>query len=234
MSAALAAAGPRAESSATRILLADDSADVRAAFRVTLGQQPDMTVVGEAIDGEEALVLARRLRPDVVIADIRMPRVDGLLLTRQLAGPGVADPTRVIVVTTFDLDEYVDTALRAGACGFILKRSNPALLIEAIRSAMAGDALISPEITMRLLRKIQRAPIADLSAELLTERELEIAVLVARGFSNADIGGELFISPGTVKNHVANAARKLDVRNRVGIAAWVWANDAAGIGGPRE
>ncbi|MFI9240098.1 response regulator transcription factor [Streptomyces cinnamoneus] len=207
----------------TRILLADDQDDVRSGFRLVLNSQPDMTVVGEAADGRTALELARRLRPDVVLADIRMPGLDGLELTRLLAGPQAPEPVRVVVVTTFDLDDYVHTALRDGACGFLLKRSGPALLIEGVRSAMAGDALISPQITVRLLRRLAdpptvRTPVAD----PLTDREREIVRLIARGRTNAEIGAELFISPGTAKTHVANIQAKLRAGNRVGIAAWAW------------
>lgn len=205
----------------TRILIADDSADIRTAFRIVLDAQPDMRVVGEAADGDAALGLVRRIRPDVVLADIRMPKIDGLELTAQLAGP---TGPRVIVVTTFDLDEYVYSALGAGACGFLLKRSEPTLLVEAVRAAMAGDTLISPQVTVRLLRQITRSrPTVAPPTEPLTDRELEVAGLVARGFSNAEIGAELFISSGTAKNHIATIARKLAVRNRVGIAGWAWA-----------
>ncbi|MFD7826068.1 response regulator [Kitasatospora sp. NPDC059803] len=214
-----------------RILVADDQADVRTAFRMILDVQPDMSVVAEVADGASAVEEARRLRPDVVLADIRMPRLDGLEVTRQLAGE-----CKVIVVTTFDLDEYVHTALRHGAAGFLLKRSGPVLLIEAVRAAMAGDTLISPQVTVRLLRHMT-APGSDRTAgagpsaaapqiagliEELTAREREIAEQVADGATNAEIGAGLFISPGTVKNHLANVQRKLGARNRVGIAAWVW------------
>lgn len=212
----------------TRILIADDQEDVRIGFRLILDSQPDMTVVGEAADGHSAVELTRHLRPDVVLADIRMPRLDGLEVTRVLAGH-----TRVIVVTTFDLDEYVHTALRNGACGFLLKRSGPALLVEAVRAAMAGDTLISPQVTVRLLAHL-RTPAAPpgpsapprppVLAEPLTERELEIARLVAHGRTNAEIATELFIGSGTVKTHVANVQRKLAVANRVGIAAWAWSS----------
>ncbi|WP_432035538.1 response regulator [Streptomyces cucumeris] len=214
----------------TRILLADDQDTVRIGFRLIIDSQPDMEVVGEAGDGLEAVELARRLRPDVVLADIRMPRMNGLEVTRLLTGPGVEDPVKVIVVTTFDLDEYVHTALRNGACGFLLKRSGPTLLVEAIRAAMAGDAMISPSVTVRLLRQFQEPekPRAKQPLEALTEREVEIAGLVAQGMTNAEIAGELFISAGTVKTHIANVQRKLDVRNRVGIAAWVWDSDRVG------
>jgi DNA-binding NarL/FixJ family response regulator len=208
----------------TRILIADDQEAVRHGFRLILDAQPDMQVVGEAGDGETAVGLARRVRADVVLADIRMPRLDGLQVTRRLAGPGVEDPIRVIVVTTFDLDEYVHTALRNGACGFLLKRAGPVLLVEAIRAAMAGDMLVSPSVTVRLLRRLTEPRPSDLRepAEPLTARELDIARLVAQGRTNAEIGAALFISPGTAKTHVANIQRKLDVRNRVGIAAWAW------------
>ncbi|MEU4210576.1 response regulator transcription factor [Streptomyces sp. NPDC026206] len=214
----------------TRILLADDQAEVRIGFRLILDSQPDMEVVGEAEDGLQAVELARRLKPDVVLADIRMPRMNGLEVTRLLAGEEAAEPVRVIVVTTFDLDEYVHTALRNGACGFLLKRSGPPLLVEAVRAAMAGDAMISPSVTVRLLKHLhdpQRRR-AYSPAEDLTDREVEIARLVAKGMTNAEVGGELFISAGTVKTHIANVQRKLAVRNRVGIAAWVWENDRMG------
>ncbi|WP_308117540.1 response regulator transcription factor [Streptomyces anatolicus] len=213
----------------TRILLADDQESVRVGFRLILDSQPDMEVVGEAVDGLQAVDLAGKLRPDVVLADIRMPRMDGLEVTRLLAGPTAEDPVRVVVVTTFDLDEYVHTALRNGACGFLLKRSGPALLVEAVRAAMAGDTMISPSVTVRLLKHLQspgRSP-GKQPVEALTERETEIARLVAKGLTNAEIGTELFISAGTAKTHIANIQRKLDVRNRVGIAAWVWDNGQA-------
>ena len=206
-----------------RILIADDQEGIRDAFRLVLDAQPDMTVVAEAADGRSALSQARHLRPDVVLADIRMPGLDGLELTRHLAGPGVGEPMRVIVVTTFDLDEYVHTALRDGACGYLLKRSGPTLLIEAIRAAMAGDTLISPQITVRLLKRMMpTTPAPATATEPLSERELEVVRLVATGRTNAEIGAALFISPGTVKNHLANVQRKLAVANRVGIAAWAW------------
>ncbi|SDR67984.1 DNA-binding response regulator, NarL/FixJ family, contains REC and HTH domains [Actinopolymorpha singaporensis] len=211
---------------ATRILIADDQENIRSGFRLVLDSQPDMHVVAEAADGASALEQARLLRPDVVIADIRMPRLDGLELTRALAGPDVPDPLRVVVVTTFDLDEYVHTALAYGACGFLLKRAGPTLLVEAVRAAVAGDTLISPSVTVRLLRHVseRRRTRTASPVEPLTEREVEVARLVAAGKTNAEIGADLFISAGTTKTHVANIQRKLGVRNRVGIAAWVWAS----------
>lgn len=216
----------------TRILLADDQDDVRSGFRLVLDSQPDMTVIGEAADGATALDLARRLRPDVVLADIRMPRLDGLELTRLLAGAQAAQPTRVVVVTTFDLDDYVHTALHHGACGFPAQALRVALLIEGVRAAMAGDALISPQITVRLLRQLSPPPRPRTTAENnpapdtrpvpLTARERDIVRLVARGSTNQEIASQLFISAGTVKTHLANIQAKLKVRNRVEIAAWAW------------
>ncbi|MGW8972356.1 response regulator [Streptomyces platensis] len=210
----------------TRILLADDQDDVRSGFRLVLDSQPDMTVIGEAADGATALELARHLRPDIVLADIRMPRLDGLELTRLLAGPESTLPTKVVVVTTFDLDDYVHTALHNGACGFLLKRSGPNLLIEGVRAAMAGDALISPQITVRLLRRLSPPtpshPHPGPGPDALTDRERDIARLVARGFTNQEIATGLVISPGTVKTHLANIQAKLKLRNRVEIAAWAW------------
>ncbi len=203
----------------TRILIADDQEDVRIGFRLVLDSQPDMTVVGEAAGGTAALEMARHLRPDVVLADIRMPGLDGLELTRRLAGTG----PRVVVVTTFDQDDYLITALRDGACGFLLKRSGPALLIEAVRAAMAGDTLISPQLTVRLLRRLEPAQPAATGVAALTERELDVARAVAAGGTNAEIGAQLNISAGTVKTHVASIQAKLGVRNRVGIAARMWA-----------
>jgi DNA-binding NarL/FixJ family response regulator len=180
-------------------------------------------VVGVAADGEQAVTLAAASAPDVVLLDIRMPRLDGLELTRALAGPGVAEPARVVVVTTFDLDEYVHAALRNGACGFLLKRSGPTLLVEAIRAAMAGDALVSPSVTVRLLEHLRKgAAAAPSPEEPLTDREIAVARLVAQGKTNAEIGADLFISAGTAKTHVANIQRKLGARNRVGIAMWAW------------
>jgi DNA-binding NarL/FixJ family response regulator len=221
-----------AGAAAIRILLADDQENIRAAFRMVLDAQPDMHVVGEAADGAAAVELARHLKPDVVVADIRMPRLDGLEVTRLLAGPDVAAPTRVVVVTTFDLDEYVHAALRHGASGFLLKRSGPTLLIEAVRAAMAGDTLISPQVTVRLLRRFASAEgsAGPATAVSLTERELEIVRLLAEGGTNAEIGAKLFISPGTVKNHVAGIQHKVGARNRVGIAAWAFRHGVCGSG----
>lgn len=215
-----------------RILVADDQENIRAAFRMVLNAQPDMCVVGEAADGTATVELARHLKPDVVLADIRMPRLNGLEVTRLLAGPDVAEPTRVIVVTTFDLDEYVHVALRHGASGFLLKRSGPTLMIEAVRAAMAGDTLISPQVTMRLLQHFAQTDQGGRRGAVvsLTERELEIVRLLAEGGTNAEIGAKLFISAGTVKNHVATIQQKVGARNRVGIAGWAFRNGVCGAG----
>jgi DNA-binding NarL/FixJ family response regulator len=204
-----------------RVLIADDQDVVRRGLRRLIDAQPDMTVVAEAADGVQAVALARSLRPDVALVDIRMPRLDGLDVTRLLTADTAGDPIRVVVVTTFDNDEYVHTALQAGACGFILKRSGPALLAEAVRAAVAGESLISPAVTVRLLKHL--APLRPASPpNPLTPRETELARLIARGLTNADIAAELFISIGTVKTHVANIQTKLGAANRVGIAAWTW------------
>ncbi|HEY1665207.1 MAG TPA: response regulator transcription factor [Trebonia sp.] len=207
-----------------RVLLADDQAMIRGGLRLILEDQPDISVVGEAADGTEAIRLARRLRPDVSLIDIRMPGKDGIEVTRAVAGPGVADPLRVVVVTTFDLDEYVYGALRAGAVGFVLKGASPALLVEAVRAAHAGDALISPQVTLRLLRQLGPAgdPAGPRLAAPLSSREIDVARSIARGRTNTEIAAELFISLSTVKSHLASMQGKLGVRNRVEIAAWAW------------
>ena len=204
-----------------RVMIADDQAMVRTGFGMIIGAQPDMELIGEAADGVEAVAMARRLKPDVALFDIRMPRMDGLEALRLLAGPGVADPIKVVVVTTFDLDEYVHTALRNGAAGFLLKDSGPALLVEAVRAAVSGDALISPSITVRLLEHLSPpAPTGDDGG--LSPRELDVVKLVARGLTNAEIATELFISIGTVKTHLGSVQTKLGARGRVEIAAWAW------------
>jgi DNA-binding NarL/FixJ family response regulator len=207
-----------------RVLLADDQAMVRGGLRLILEDQPDITVVAEAADGVEAVTLARRLRPDVSLVDIRMPRLDGIEVTRALAGPAVAAPLRVVIITTFDLDEYVHGALRAGAAGFILKDAGPALLVEAVRAASTGDALISPSITVRLLKHLAptKAPAVAKPAVPLSEREIEVIRVIAKGRTNQEIAAELFISLSTVKSHLASVQAKLGLRNRVEVAAWAW------------
>jgi DNA-binding NarL/FixJ family response regulator len=210
---------------ALRVVIADDQEIVRSGIRLIL-EANGIEVVGEASDGREAVELARRLRPDVCMVDIRMPRLDGLEVTRMLAGRDVAEPIPVVVVTTFDHDDYVNTAIRNGASGFLLKDAGPALLVEAVRAAAAGDALVSPSITVRFLQHFSEHPAAERSQRepsvALTEREEDIVRSVASGLTNAEIGEQLFISLSTVKSHVANIQSKLGVRNRVEIAGWAW------------
>ncbi len=209
-----------------RVLIADDQDMVRAGFRMILGAQDDIEVVADVSDGVEAVRQARELRPDVCLLDIRMPGLDGLEVTRQLAGPDVADPLKVVVVTTFDLDEYVHAALQGGASGFLLKDAGPALLIEAVRAAARGDALVSPQVTVRLLRHFGTSRVTDRPTPTveLTPRELDVARAAARGLTNGEIGAELYLSLSTVKTHLASVQNKLGVRNRVEIAAWAWRN----------
>lgn len=208
-----------------RVLLADDQAMIRGGLKLILEDQPDITVIAEASDGVDTIAQARRLRPDVCLVDIRMPRLDGIEVTRALAGPGVPNPLRVIVVTTFDLDEYVYGALRGGAAGFILKDAGPALLVEAVRAAHNGDALVSPSVTVRLLRHLTTpAPQPDKSLSSLSHREIEVVREIARGRTNLEIGAELFISLSTVKSHVSTIQTKLGLRNRTEIAVWAWEN----------
>jgi DNA-binding NarL/FixJ family response regulator len=208
-----------------RVLIADDQSMVRTGFRMILDAQDDIEVVADVPDGVAAVTKARELRPDVCLLDIRMPGLDGLEVTRQLAGPDVADPFKVVVVTTFDLDEYVHTALRNGASGFLLKDAGPALLIEAVRAAQRGDALVSPQITVRLLkhfdgRAAKNAPPPP--KEPLTPRELDVVRAAARGLTNTEIGAQLYLSLSTVKTHLASVQSKIGARNRVEIAAWAW------------
>jgi DNA-binding NarL/FixJ family response regulator len=190
-----------------------------------LDAQPDIEVVGEAADGRAAVELANELRPDVCLFDVRMPELDGIEATRQLAGPGVEDPLAIVVITTFDLDEYVHGALKAGARGFLLKDAGPELLAQAIRSAAAGDALIAPSVTVRLLAAFAEAPAnapPSQPNEPLTAREEEVLVRVARGRTNAEIADDLYISLSTTKTHLASLMSKLGARNRVELAMWAY------------
>jgi DNA-binding NarL/FixJ family response regulator len=207
-----------------RVLIADDQQLVRAGFRLIIDDADDMEVVAEAEDGATAVELARSLRPDVCLVDVRMPALDGLEVTRRLAGPQAADPLRVIVVTTFDLDEYVRDALANGAAGFLLKDVSPSLLLEAVRAAHRGDVLVSPSITVRLLAHFTAAPTVAPPAPVvpLTAREEEVLRAAARGLSNSEIAEALFISLGTVKKHLAAIQDKLGARNRVEIAGFAW------------
>jgi len=205
----------------TRVLIVDDQPLMRTGFRMILDAEPDLEVVGEAADGWQAVEQAGRVRPDVVLMDIRMPRMDGVEATRQLAGPDATDPVRVLILTTFDLDEHVLSALRAGASGFLLKDAPPEDLVDAIRVVARGDALLAPSITRRLLdRFASRLPDPSEAGppkalERLTARELEVLRLVARGMSNAEIAEELVVGETTVKTHVGRVLMKLDLRDRV-------------------
>jgi DNA-binding NarL/FixJ family response regulator len=202
-----------------RVLVVDDQPLIRAGFHKMVEARPDLEVVGEAADGAEAVAQARRLGPDVVLMDIRMPTMDGLEATRQLAGPGVANPTKVLILTTFDLDEYVYEALRAGASGFLLKDAPPEELAAAIRVIAAGEALLAPSVTRRLIQRFadQPAPkkVDAKSLGRLTDRETEVLRLLARGLSNAQIATELVVSETTVKSHVAHLLMKLGLHDRV-------------------
>jgi DNA-binding NarL/FixJ family response regulator len=204
----------------TRVLLVDDQPLLRTGFRMILSAEPDLQVVGEAGEGAAAVELARRLRPDVVLMDIRMPGMDGIQATRALAGPGVEDPLKVLMLTTFGQDEYVVESLRAGASGFLLKDAPAEDLVEAIRVIAAGEALLAPSVTRRLLDRVaSRLPPAHdnkvPALSELTERELEVLKLVARGLSNAEIAEKLVVSETTVKTHVSRILGKLDLRDRV-------------------
>lgn len=208
-----------------RVLIADDQDIVRAGLTMILEAQSDIDVVGEAVNGREAVTLARELRPDVCLFDIRMPQMDGIEATRQIAGPDVADPLAVVVITTFDLDEYVYGALKAGARGFLLKDAGPELLTQAIHAAAEGDALIAPSITARLLAAFVGSGVGEPPAqpiEPLTSREEEVLLAVARGWTNHEIAEKMHISISTVKTHIASLMTKLNARNRVEIAMWAY------------
>ena len=203
--------------SAIRVLLADDQSLVRAGFRSLIDAQDDIEVVGEAADGEEALRLTTDLTPDVVLMDIRMPGMDGLAATRAIAAdPRLAD-VRVVILTTFGVDEYVFEAIRSGAIGFLVKDTEPDELLQAIRVVAAGEALLSPGITRRLIEKFAahaKAPQSTAELEQLTDREREVMALVAEGLSNSQIAQRLFVSPATAKTHVSRAMVKLGARDR--------------------
>ena len=198
-----------------RVLVADDQSMVRAGFRMLLGGEEDIDVVAEACNGIEAVAKAAKFEPNLILMDIRMPELDGLEATRRILA---ADPdARILVLTTFDLDEYVYEALRAGASGFVLKDDSPEQLLAAIRTVAAGDALLSPAVTKRVIKKFARAPRPDPPKEVdeLSEREREVFRLMTRGLSNAEIGDQLFISETTVKTHVTHILQKLNLRDRV-------------------
>jgi DNA-binding NarL/FixJ family response regulator len=211
-----------------RVIVADDQEIVRTGLTMMLDAQPDIEVVGVAADGNEAVALALELRPDVCLFDIRMPGIDGIEATRRLAGKAVGQPLAVVVITTFDHDDYVYAALKAGARGFLLKDAGPDLLAQAVRAAAKGDALIAPGITARLLSAFADSrpdlPPAQPS-EALTDREEQVLLIVARGRTNAEIAGELHLSLSTVKSHIASLMTKLGARNRVELAIWAYETD---------
>ncbi|MEV7520557.1 response regulator transcription factor [Streptomyces sp. NPDC091371] len=200
-----------------RVLLADDQLLVRAGFRALLDAQPDIEVAGEAADGEEAVRLVRELRPDVVLMDIRMPVLDGLAATRRITGESELASVRVVMLTTFELDEYVFEAIRSGASGFLVKDTEPAELLRAVRAVVEGDALLSPGVTRRLISEFaarSKQPAAAAELERLTDREREVMALVGMGLSNEDIARRLVVSPLTAKTHVSRTMVKLGARDR--------------------
>jgi DNA-binding NarL/FixJ family response regulator len=217
------------------VLIADDQALMRAGFRMILEAEPDLEVVGEATTGHEAVAEAGRLRPDVVLMDVRMPEMDGIEATRRLLD-GNGD-TKVVMLTTFDMDEYVYEALRAGASGFLVKDVPPEQLIAGIRSVASGDALLAPSVTQRLIQEFVRRPpdgIRTPSPELsgLTAREVEVLQMMARGLSNGEIASELFVSEATVKTHVAHLLSKLGVRDRVQAVVFAYESCVVAPGDP--
>ncbi|HEX6167903.1 MAG TPA: response regulator transcription factor [Acidimicrobiales bacterium] len=223
-----------ADGAPVRVVVADDQELVRSGFSMIVDAQPHLTVVGEAGDGEEAVAVARRERADVVLMDVRMPRVDGIEATRRLAGPEVTDPVKVVILTTFDLDEYVFEALRAGASGFLLKDVRRDDLVQAITVVAEGDALLAPSVTRRLIEDFARRPAGAMpgaaTSDLarLTPREHEVLELIGRGRNNTEIGAELFVSEATVKTHVGRVLMKLGLRDRV--HAVIYAYEAGLVG----
>jgi DNA-binding NarL/FixJ family response regulator len=220
-----------------RILIADDQALVRAGFRMILEAEEDLEVVGEATDGQEAVDMVRELAPDVVLMDIRMPNLDGLEATRQVVEIGDGEPARVLMLTTFDLNEYVYEALRAGASGFLLKDVPAEQLVAGIRVVASGDALLAPSITRRLIQEFARSTPTPQepppALDELTAREMEVFKLIARGLSNAEIAGELVVSDTTVKTHVARVLMKLGLRDRVQAVVLAYESGLVAPGGQR-
>jgi DNA-binding NarL/FixJ family response regulator len=214
------------------VLIVDDQALVRAGFRMILDAEEDIDVAGEAADGADAVAEAQRLRPDVILMDVRMPQVDGIEATRRVLADGL--DTKVVMLTTFDMDEYVYDALRAGASGFLLKDVPPEQLVAGIRAVAQGDALLAPSVTRRVIQEFVRRPPASVQTmppEVadLTARELEVLQLVAKGLSNAEIATELFVSETTVKTHVAHVLTKLGVRDRVQAVVLAYECGLAGV-----
>ena len=215
-----------------RVVIADDQVMIRDGLATLLASAPDIEVVGQAGDGQEAVELCAELRPDVVVMDIRMPRLDGLAATERIAGAGSGEGTKVLILTTFDLDEYVYEALGAGASGFLLKDAPAGDLIHAVRVVASGEALLAPSVTRRLIsdfarRRRHERPRSDV-AQVLTPRELDVLRLISRGLSNAEIAGELFLSEQTVKSHVGNVLSKLGLRDRTQAVVFSYENGIAG------
>ena len=225
-----------ATTATVRVVVADDQPLVRAGLATVLATEPGIEVVGQAADGSAAVEIARELRPDVVCMDIRMPGTDGITATRLLCGPDVEDPIPVLVLTTFDVDEYLFGALEAGASGFLLKDAEPATLVEAVRTVAAGHGMLDNALTRRVLREVvtrrRTQPVtAARASELLTARELDILLLLAQGMSNEDIARELYLEVSTVKSHLARIMPKLGVRSRLQAVVWAYQNGVVEVGG---
>ncbi|WP_432493218.1 response regulator [Kineococcus auxinigenes] len=219
-----------------RVVIADDQPLVRAGLRVMLGVEPDLDVVAEVSDGAQAVQAARRLHADVVCMDVRMPGTDGITATRELCGPGALDPVPVLILTTFDVDEYLFGALEAGASGFLLKDAEPATVVDAVRSVAAGNGTLADTLTKRvveeLLTRRRTQPVtAARASELLTARELEILLHLAQGMSNEEIGRALYLEVSTVKSHLARMMPKLGVRSRLQAVVWAYQNRVVDVGG---
>lgn len=218
-----------------RVVLADDQPLVRAGLATLLGAEPDLEVVAAVADGVQALEAVRTLRPDVACLDIRMPGMDGIAVTREISGPGVADLVPVLILTTFDIDDYLFGALEAGASGFLLKDAEPERVVEAVRSVAGGQGTIADALTKRVLREVvtrrQTQPVtAARASELLTARELDIVLLLAQGLSNEEIARELYVEVSTVKSHLARIMPKLGVRSRLQAAVWAYQNGLVDVG----
>jgi DNA-binding NarL/FixJ family response regulator len=226
--------------STVRVVVADDQELVRSGFAMIVDAQPDLAVVGEAADGEEAVAVARDMRADVVLMDVRMPRLDGIEATRRLAGPDVAQPVKVVILTTFDLDEYVFAALKAGASGFLLKDLRRDDLVHAIRVVAGGEALLAPSVTRRLIEDYARRPgssagtasAAAAGLDRLTPREQEVLQLIGQGANNAEIGAALIVGEATVKTHVGRVLMKLGLRDRVQAVIYAYEAGLVAPGGP--
>jgi DNA-binding NarL/FixJ family response regulator len=219
-----------------KVLIADDQTLVRSGLRAIIESEPGMRVVGEAVDGAEAVEAVRRLRPDVALMDIRMPRLDGVAATRALLRANVPVQTRILMLTTFHLDEYVTEALRAGASGFLLKHATADQLVEAVRVVASGEAMLAPTVTRRLLERMAQDPASAADGgrqikDLLSARELDVLLLVARGLSNAEIGAKLYLAETTVKSHVQSMLAKLGVRDRLQAAVLAYDSGLVRPGG---